>query len=706
MRLRLVMFLVIGPLFGLIGYLVVSEIGRHLAEASLARHTSAMAQEGAVAGDLVHELQKERGFSAGYIASGGAQFADDLTRQRAASDRALAAMWSELSTLLDERPEAIADVRARLDQLDEMRREVSAFALTVPEMAGFYTGAINLLIDVSRPVKVGTDQLEMVAFLTARALIGSAKEAAGLERAMGATGLGGGFAAPVYDRYLRLNGAQKALLTEAAGALQDPDWTKALRRSEAYLAIDAARAQIKAGVKDGDFGGLTAPRWFAISTDWIDHLRAEELKLVEAAALKTAAIEETAQTTFITFAFPASIFTILVLAFAVVTFERMIARIKSLIGVIETFTTGDFSVYVEGIDGKDELSRMANAIYHFKQDTVEMRRDAEQLRADQERIKAEQDSVVTAIRDGLRKLAEGDLTQQYGEAFPEEYEGLRFDFNAAVARLNSVLGDVADAMISIRSGSNALESSSTDLSNRAGRQADNVERTAEALRDVTSSVRAVAEGAEDMKRTTEAAKAMALDSDPVVKQAVDAMQEISGSSQQIAQIIGLIEDIAFQTNLLALNAGVEAARAGEAGRGFAVVAAEVRTLALRSSEAASEIKTLIEESAVHVDNGVGLVNNAGAALTSIVEQVSRISGLVSDMARGSMEQAAKLEDINASVTDVDGVTKETAAMVRETNGTCEVLNRNAAQLERLVDQFRLSRSTAQQPAPDRTAMVA
>ncbi|MEO1612505.1 MAG: methyl-accepting chemotaxis protein, partial [Pseudomonadota bacterium] len=497
----------------------------------------------------------------------------------------------------------------------------------------------------------------------------------------------------VHGRYLRLNGAQNVLLSEAAGALQEPDWEDRLRRSQAFADIDAARAQIASGVAGGDYSGLTAPRWFAISTAWIDHLRAEELRLVDLATAKSAAIEAEARASFMTFAIAGTLIAIIILSFAIFTFERMIARIKGLIGVIETFTSGDFNVFVEGIEGKDELSRMAKAVYHFKQDTLEMRRSAEQLKADQERIKTEQDSVVTAIRDGLRKLSEGDLTQRFEDSFPKEYEGLRSDFNATVERLSDVLADVADAMTRIRTGSNALENSSTDLANRASKQAANVDQTAEGLKDVTSSVRAAAEGAEDVKQTTESAREMALDSDPVVAEAIGAMTEISGSSAQIAQIIDLIEDIAFQTNLLALNAGVEAARAGDAGRGFAVVASEVRTLALRSSGAASEIRTLIERSSVHVTNGVDLVNNAGAALTSIVEQVSRISTLVSEMAQGSVEQAAELETIYANVEKVNGVTRETASMVRETKDTCEVLNQNAGRLESLLGQFKLSQRT-------------
>ncbi|WP_373636595.1 methyl-accepting chemotaxis protein [Yoonia sp. BS5-3] len=578
-----------------------------------------------------------------------------------------------------------------MDQLRTIRSDVDRLALTVPEMVRYYTGTINLLLEISHPGGTASDEGQMVAAMTARALIGSAKESAGLERAMGATGLGGGFNTSVYNRYLQLNGAQTILLVEAASILHDSQWLANIQQSDAYNAIQNAREQIFTGAETGDFDGLTAGQWFAISTAWIDLLRAEELKLVNNVTQLATQVETQVGASFQRLVIFGSLTTLFVLSFALFSFERMIARVKYLIGVIHKFTKGDFGIFIDGIDGKDELSRMARAIYHFKQDTLEMQKNAENLKADQERIKQEQDQVVTAIRNGLNRLSEGDLTQHFADAFPEEYEGLRRDFNTTVARLNSALCDVADATISIRSGSDALRDSSADLSLRAEEQAKTVKQTAATLQEVMSSVRSSAKDAGDVRQTTQTARAEALESDPVVKRAIDAMQEISGSSEQIAQIIGLIEDIAFQTNLLALNAGVEAARAGEAGRGFAVVASEVRALAQRSSEATLEIKSLIDESAAHVSSGVDLVNKAGSALKSIVEQVTQISNLVSSMAEGSVEQAAELEGINSGVGQVDTVTQKTATMVQEARETCENLNEYAGQLEQSVQQFTLSR---------------
>ena len=358
MRLRFVMLLVIGPLFGLAGYLATADVIEQRQTVVLAHSSSVFASEGATVGALIHELQKERGYSAGFIASRGANFKSELPMQRDASSDAITTLWSELVLLLNERPEQIRDIRDRLDQLAEIRTKVDALALTVPEMAGFYTKTINLLIDVSRTVGFQSSQGEILTLLAARTLLGSAKEAAGLERAMGATGLGGGFTPPVFNRYLKLNGAQNALLNEAAGIAPELELLAHLQSSEAYKAIQSTRERVIATAESGVSDGLTAGQWFAVSTAWIDLLREEELKIINAVTALSQATESNAETKLQSLIAFGAIFTIAVSLISIFSFERMISRIKYMIGVIQQFTAGNYNVFVEGIDGKDELSRI------------------------------------------------------------------------------------------------------------------------------------------------------------------------------------------------------------------------------------------------------------------------------------------------------------------------------------------------------------
>ncbi|MCA6289588.1 MAG: PAS domain S-box protein, partial [Phenylobacterium sp.] len=212
----------------------------------------------------------------------------------------------------------------------------------------------------------------------------------------------------------------------------------------------------------------------------------------------------------------------------------------------------------------------------------------------------EQAAVVTSLADALSQLSEGNLQAQISETFPADYEQLRKDFNAAVASLSETLGQVRTGSDAMRTGADEIAHASDDLSRRTEQQAASLEETAAALDEITATVKTTAAGARRASETVALAKSEAVRSGEVVAQAVQAMGDIKTSSQEISQIIGVIDEIAFQTNLLALNAGVEAARAGDAGRGFAVVAQEVRALAQRSAQAAKEIKSLISASSQQV----------------------------------------------------------------------------------------------------------
>ena len=434
---------------------------------------------------------------------------------------------------------------------------------------------------------------------------------------------------------------------------------------------------------------MKAPDWFKISTNWIDLLRKTELDLATEIKAFSAAIEVQTRDEFRTLLVLSIITTIVALVLAVGAFEMMIARIKELTRIVDGFSAGDYSIFVKGIDGSDELSKMARAIYKFKRDTLEMRRNAETMEQEQAKSKEDQDFVVEELRRSLSGLSAGDLTTQFQSPFPDEYEGPRSDFNDTIGQLRNALVQVIDAADSIRGGASEIMQASDDLSQRTESQAATLEQTAAALEQLTVSVKSAADGARTVERTTEDAKQEVVDSGTVVPKAVVAMSEIEESSNHIAQIIGVIDDIAFQTNLLALNAGVEAARAGEAGRGFAVVASEVRTLAQRSSDTAMEIKTLIGKSSSQVDHGAELVRKAGDALQSIVERVTHISGLVTEIAQSAAEQSSGLEEINTGVVQLDQVTQQNAAMVEQSTAASHMLKSNSEQLGEIVGGFQI-----------------
>lgn len=312
--------------------------------------------------------------------------------------------------------------------------------------------------------------------------------------------------------------------------------------------------------------------------------------------------------------------------------------------------------------------------------------------SDRAKMLTQTNVVVDALNKGLRSLSDGDLTTVVHTEFSAEYEELRKNFNSAVTALCEAMSSLHSSAENIRGGANEIRHGAEDLSRRTEGQAATLEETAAALDELTASVKSAADGAEQANSVVSSARKDAESGGEVVRQAVDAMGEIEKSSEQISQIIGVIDDIAFQTNLLALNAGVEAARAGEAGRGFAVVASEVRALAQRSSDAAKEIKTLILTSSQQVDRGVDLVGQAGVALKDIIESVATSNSLVSDIASSAKEQAIGLAEINTGVNQLDHVTQQNAAMVEETTAASLTMHNESTELANLVSKFVIERT--------------
>ncbi|WP_420470221.1 methyl-accepting chemotaxis protein [Brevundimonas sp. FT23042] len=322
-------------------------------------------------------------------------------------------------------------------------------------------------------------------------------------------------------------------------------------------------------------------------------------------------------------------------------------------------------------------------------------------RAEADRHEAEvQARVVEDTGRGLAAVAAGDLSYRITSDFPGRYAPLRENFNGAVTAMDDAMGVIRSNTGSMQSGAGEISSAAEELSRRTERQAASLEETAAALDEITATVKKTAENALSADTVVGHARDQARNGGEVVQRAVTAMGEIERSSDQIGQIIGVIDEIAFQTNLLALNAGVEAARAGEAGRGFAVVASEVRALAQRSADSAKEIKTLISASGAQVKDGVVLVRQSGEALTGIVSRIGEISELMSEIRASTQEQASGLAQVNTAVNDMDQVTQQNAAMVEESTAASLNLNRESATLAELVGRFRVSEA-GPRPSPVR-----
>ena len=388
---------------------------------------------------------------------------------------------------------------------------------------------------------------------------------------------------------------------------------------------------------------------------------------------------------------------------------RGIARpIAMMTGVMRRLAAQDFAVKIPGLHRKDELGAMAATLEVFRESGLERKKleaDARNFQAELGAKLAEAEAafqasgvdqlqVVTNMKLGLTKLAEGDLVFRLTDWFPYKYKGLRMDFNQSMDTLRSTMLSISGNAAGIHSGAIEITHASDDLARRTEQQAAKLEETAASLEEITATVRATAAGAVKAAGIVAMAASDAQRSGEIVRDTVQAMTEIDRSADKIASIVDVIDGIAFQTNLLALNAGVEAARAGDAGRGFAVVATEVRALAQRSATAAKEIKTLISDSAQQVATGVRLVGETGSALGRTVEQVTQLNELIGDISASAREQATALGEVNSAVNEMDQVTQQNAAMVEQATAASHSLAAEAQSLARLVAQFRISEDAA------------
>jgi methyl-accepting chemotaxis protein len=526
----------------------------------------------------------------------------------------------------------------------------------------------------------------------------------------------------------RLTGAGVAVPGQRA-QLQD------LRdRTDALLATAECKEVESLGANSGaaspaiinDFAASCAPGFVPVTHD----MEAQRDTLSKMAAQELAGLKiQTDRTVLITFIGVLSGF-VLVALIGYFGMGRWVVRpLAGLRAAMERLARGDFSITLDTLR-HDEVGAMARSVQVFRDAAREKERleaaaaatarlaEAERERGElaREAAAASQALVVESVADGLERLSKGDLLYRLHVNFAPEYEKLRMDFNQAMETLENTMQGIAANTHGVRSGAAEITRSSDDLSRRTERQAASLEETAAALDEINVTVGKTAQGANEARDVVNTAKSDAERSGSIVSETVTAMQEIETSSKQISSIIGVIDEIAFQTNLLALNAGVEAARAGDAGRGFAVVATEVRALAQRSADAAKEIKTLISASGTQVEAGVRLVGETGKALTRIVDQVGRLSDLVTNIASSAQEQAVGLGQVNSAVNQMDQVTQQNATMVEEATAASHALAAEAEELARLVSQFRVGEGAAR-PAlavpsqrsaarPARTASVA
>lgn len=688
--------------------------------------------------ELIHELQKERGMSAGYVSSKGKSFGEQLAQQRKGTDSAR----RKIDTALAHAPDDLSrDIFDRLGKIGSMRRSVSDQTTTVPDLAAYYTGTINQLFkaaeDALGEVRDTSVANDAAAFLNVMA----AKEKAGLERAMGATGFSRGtFSQSIYLRFLALGAEQGLLLDQAAATASAGDRDMLGRLSEGLPSreLQRLRSIVQANPFGGSVQGITGPEWFAASTAWIDTLKDVEGGISTTLRERSNEIVRDATRTLAI----SSIVLIGVLTASVgiplVYSQRLQSETSHILSAMREIATGRLDGDVPFAGRTDEIGQFADMAVVFQTANAEREQatdEAEKARANQQAAEreaaaerqrvadaqaaadaagrreaerrteeiaqqqaAEQaqarrlENLISALGSALEQLAAGNLSALMCTEEDDEFSPVRKDFNVAIAKLAGSMRKIRHSVDTIERSVNDLETGSDELSQRTENQAAALEETSAAIREIAGTVGRTSKQMSDADAVMKTADRQVSESSAVMQEAVETMDQIATSSAEIAKITTMMEEIAFQTNLLALNAGVEAARAGESGRGFAVVASEVRALAQRSSDAAKEIKDLIVESRTYVDNGVSRVVNAGRMLDVIRETVENVTQLMSDISSSADGQALSLEEVKSALEQLDVITQKNALLVRETTNATLGIGQEIRGLTAQVGQFDLGRA--------------
>ncbi len=388
-----------------------------------------------------------------------------------------------------------------------------------------------------------------------------------------------------------------------------------------------------------------------------------------------------------------------------------------LIEVMKHYARGDLSVDMDPLPGEkaaitqamdetksslsainSEIRRLATAAaagdFSLRGDEDRFAYDFRDMVAGLNRLMKTTDENLVQVSTLLQAISRGDLTVRMQGDFHGVFARMRDDCNATVDQLKQIVGRIQSSASSINLAAGEIASGNTDLSRRTEQQAANLEETAASMEELTSTVKQNAEHARQANQLAIGAHGVASQGGEVVGQVVTTMSAIEASSKKIAEIISVIDVIAFQTNILALNAAVEAARAGEQGRGFAVVASEVRTLAQRSAGAAKEIKGLIEDSVGKVADGSALVRQAGTTMGEIVASVQRVTDIMADISAASQEQSSGIEQVNQAVVQMDETTQQNAALVEEASAAARSMEEQANLLAEAVSVFRTGAATA------------
>ncbi len=764
--------------------------------------------------NLVHELQKERGMTAGFLGSKGTKFSSEIKEQRRSTDEKAEILDQylanyDLSSMSKRFQSGLSKALEQLRQIDRKRDAVDAQSIQLKDALGYYTGINASFLELVSELSRVSPDAELAVMTAAYANYLQGKERAGIERAVLSDVFARDDFGDMFNRFMSLVTTQ-TIYTNVFLSLASKEAIDLYRSTMTGEFIDETDRMRKIAIEKAATGGfgIDSVYWFKKQTGKINLLKKVEDELAAGLSEKAKMLEESATRDLIIslilavagFLVAVGLGTVIARGIraqmggepgeiaeianniangelnldvdnhkeyvgAYAAMVKMQSRLSDVIendiqSIVDSARNGDLSQRVP-LDGKEgfyaKLSESVNDLLEVSEsvvdDTVRVfgalargdlsesitnnyKGSFDQLKQDanatinkiREVIEDDIQAMVNSVRAGdlerrididdkqgffrelsvgineltetlslvfndiasvMAALAKGDLT----ESMTGEYQGMfaevKNDVNGTRENLADIISQLRESADLINTASEEISAGNNSLSERTEQQASALEETASSMEQLTSTVRNNADNAHQANQVAITARQTAEHGGDVVGKAVDAMEDINVASNKIAEIIGVIDEIAFQTNLLALNASVEAARAGEQGRGFAVVATEVRNLAGRSATAAKEIKELIQDSGEKVRIGAELVNSSGETLDEIVGAVKKVGDIISEITAASQEQSAGIDQINQAVTSMDELTQQNAALAEETSAASASMTEKAREMNEMMNFFKV-----------------